>query len=203
MIDLYFHPTSNGYRGAIALAECGLEYQVRRVDLTKGEQKSDSYRKINPFGTVPAIVDPDGPGGRPLTLAQSGAIMLYAAEKTGRLLPRDPAARALTLQWFMAAATDAAPMSTFLFYASARMPEKSAANTAFVESRFLGLLKVFSDRLADREWLADELSVADLALYPVVASRREAVAKAGGLEPLLRWADVLAARPGVQKAYAS
>ena len=203
MIDLYFHPTSNGYRGAVALAECGLDYRVHRVDLMKGEQKSESYLKINPFGAVPAIVDPDGPGGRPLTLAQSGAIMLYAAEKTGRFLPRDPMARALTLQWFMASATDAAPMSTFLFYASVRMPEKSAANIAFVESRFLGLLKVFSDRLVERQWLADELSVADLALYPVVATRRDAIVKAGGFDPLLQWADRLAARPGVQKAYAS
>jgi GST-like protein len=203
MIDLYFAPTSNGYRAAVALAECGLDYRVQRIDLTKGEQRSPEYLKINPFGAIPAIVDPDGPGGKPLALAQSGAILLYAAEKSGRFLPKDPVARAEAWQWMMAAATDVAPASTMIFYCGNRLPEKSATNASYFETRLVDILKAFDARLAGRDWLAGEISVADLALYPVVAGRRELLEKSGAVANVLRWAERMAARPGVKKAYAA
>ena len=101
MIDLYMWGTGNGLRASIALAESGLEYKVHKVDLTKGEQKKPEYLKINPAAQIPALTDSDGPGGRPITLTQSGAILLYAAEKSARMLPKDPARRAIAQQWLM------------------------------------------------------------------------------------------------------
>jgi len=94
MIDLYTAATANGHRAAVALEESGLAYRVHKLNLAAGDQKKPEYLAINPQGAIPAIVDQDGPGGKPLTLAQSGAIVLYLAEKSGRLMPKDPARRA-------------------------------------------------------------------------------------------------------------
>src|ERR1700687_3849688 len=106
MIDLYLAPTANGLRATVALEETGLPYRAHPVDLAKGEQRSPEFLKLNPAGLIPVIVDDEGPGGKPLTLSQSGAIVLYAAEKSGKLLPRDPVRRAVALQWLMQAASD-------------------------------------------------------------------------------------------------
>src|SRR4030095_15929415 len=99
MSELYTAQSSNGQRAAIVLEECGLPYRVHKLDLMKGEQRTAEFLKINPAGAIPVIVDPDGPGGVPITLAQSGAIALYAAEKTGKFLPRDPGRRSLCSGW--------------------------------------------------------------------------------------------------------
>jgi GST-like protein len=200
MIDLYTFDTSNGRRAAIVLEECALPYRVHRVDLTKGEQRHPDFLAINPAGAIPVIVDPDGPGGRPLTLAQSGAIAIYLAEKSGRHLPRDPLRRALAWQWLMFAASDFAGASAMIFFESALLPDKSPANLEFCEKRMQGYFRVADARLADRDWLADELSIADFALYPVCAVRRKLVDGADDLRHLSRWMSALAARPGVAKA---
>jgi len=135
MIDLYTFSTSNGQRAAIILEECGLPFRLHRIDLTKGEHKTPEFLNINPAGAIPAIVDPDGPGGAPLKLSQSGAIMLYAAQKAGRFLPLDPLRRALALQWLLFAVTDVARASTSIFLCSTIVPEKSPANVAFFEEQ--------------------------------------------------------------------
>ena len=198
MIDLYTFNTSNGHRASIILEECGLPYRVHKVDLAKGEQKAPEFLNINPAGAIPAIVDHDVPGG-PLKLSQSGAIMLYAAEKTGRFLPTDPARRAQALQWLMLAVTDVARASTSIFLSSAVLPDKSPANVSYFEEQTLRYLRVAEARLAGRDFLADELSVADFALYPLYAVRKALVDKAGDLPQLTRWSAALAARPGVDK----
>lgn len=198
MIDLYTFNTSNGHRAAIILEECGLPYRVHKVDLAKGEHKTPAFLNINPAGAIPAIVDHDVPGG-PLKLSQSGAIVLYAAEKTGRFLPADPARRALALQWLMLAVTDVARASTSIFLSSTVLPDKSPANVAYFEEQTLRYLRVAETRLAGRDFLADELSVADFALYPLYAVRKALVDKAGDLPELSRWGASLAARPGVDK----
>ena len=198
MIDLYTFNTSNGHRASIILEECGLPYRVHKVDLAKGEQRAPEFLNINPAGAIPAIVDHDVPGG-PLKLSQSGAIMLYAAEKTGRFLPTDPARRAQALQWLMLAVTDVARASTSIFLSSAVLPDKSPANVAYFEEQTLRYLRVAEARLAGRDFLADELSVADFALYPLYAVRKALVDKAGDLPELTRWSAALAARPGVDK----
>src|SRR5437879_6001301 len=110
MIDLYAAGTSNGMRARIAVEECGLAYNFHPIDIQKGEQKSPGFLAMNPMGQIPVLVDSEGPGGKPLTLSQSTAILVYCAEKSGRFLPRDPAARAATLQALMSASTDITPM---------------------------------------------------------------------------------------------
>jgi len=199
MIDLYTFTTSNGQRAAIMLDECALPYRVHKIDLFKGEQKDPAFLKINPAGAIPVIVDPDGPGGKPLTLSQSGAIALYLAEKTRRFLPDDPVRRALTMQWLMFALSDAAAASGAIFFSTTLLPDKSPANNTFFEERLVRFARVADARLADQEWLAGELSVADFALHPVCAVRHALIEKAGGMPNLARWMTALAARPGVAK----
>ncbi|MFO1350965.1 MAG: glutathione S-transferase N-terminal domain-containing protein [Gammaproteobacteria bacterium] len=202
MIDLYFANTGNGLRAAVALEECGLECKRHKIDLTKGEQRNAEFLKINPFGAIPAIVDHDGPGGKPITVFQSGAILLYAAEKTGKFLPKDAVGRAETTPWLMAALTDVAPASGAIFQATMVMPDKTPANQAHFEKRFLNFLRPFNDRLAERQYVMGDLSVVDLALYPAVAMRRALPEQDGGFAHLLRWADRLAARPAVARGMA-
>lgn len=199
MIDLYFWGTANGLRASIALAECGLAYQVRKVDLTKGETKSPQFLQLNPAGLIPVIVDHDGPGGRPITLSQSGAIVVYACEKAGRFIPTDLRRRALAAQFFAMALSDVACTSGSIFRLEARVPEKSAANVEFFKAMLLDQFKVIDAHLAGREYLADELSFADLALYPNYAMRKPLLDAAGGMASLRSWGDRMAARPGVQK----
>lgn len=199
MIDLYTANSSNGQRAAIILEECGLPYRVHKYDLPKGEHKNPEFAAIAPAGSIPVIVDSDGPGGMPLTLAQSCAILLYASEKTGKFMPRNFANRALAWQWLMQAATDVSPASSNFYYNMVSLPEKSEANGKFFQER---LLRYFGDcdrQLADRDFLAGELSVADFALYPVYAARKKIIDQAGTLIHLTRWGERMAARPGVQK----
>jgi GST-like protein len=198
MIDLYTAGTGNGRRASVMLEECGVPYTVHKLDLAKGEQKSPDYLKINPLGAIPAIVDHDGPGGQTVTLAQSGAIALYLCEKTGRFLPQDMAKRAVAMQWLLHAMSDEAPTSGALFRLGS-LAEKPAAAIASFETRLIEMFKAVNKRLGEAEYLAGELSVADFALYPVVAGRMALLDNAGGLDNLKRWAGALAARPGVSK----
>ena len=204
MIDLYTYQTSNGQRAAIMLEECGFPYRVHKIDLVKGEQQHPDYLAKNPIGAIPTIVDPQGPGGRPLTLTQSGAIALYLAEKAGRFVPTDPEQRVTTMQWLMYGMTDCAPASANLFLLGVRAPEKSEQNLAWLAERMLRYFRVIDGRLAGRDYLADELSVADFALYPVYAVRKAKIDEAGSdLTNLARWGAALAARPGVAKGMAA
>ena len=203
VIDLYMSGTGNGQRAAIALEEAGLPYRVRKLNLAKGEQKSPEFLAINPAGAIPAIVDNDAAGGKPLNLSQSAAIILYAAEKSGKLLPKDPGRRAQALQWLMQAASDCSGTSATIFVLGNMAPDKSQANVEFFEKR---LLKFFGDcdrQLQGKDFLAGELSAADLALYPVVAARRALIDKAEGLADLKRWANAMGARPAIQKGMAA
>lgn len=200
MIDLYTWQTSNGQRATIMLDECGFPYRVHKVDLSKNEQQSPEFLKVNPAGQIPAIVDPDGPGGRPLTLSQSAAIALYLAEKSGRFIPSDPQRRVLALQWFMFALADMAPSSANLFLLGVLAPEKSSANLEWLSTRMFRFFRLADARLEGREWLADELSIADFALFPVVAVRKPQLDAAGGLANLQRWRAAIAERPAVAKA---
>ena len=203
MIDLYTWLTSNGQRAAIMLEECGFPYRVNKVDLSKNQQQSPEFLKVNPAGQIPAIVDPDGPGGRPLALAQSAAIALYLAEKSGRFIPSDPVRRVLALQWFMFTLADMAPASANLFLLGVLAPEKSPANLEWLGTRMFRFFRLADARLEGREWLADELSIADFALYPVVAVRQPQLDAAGGFANLERWRAAIAERPGVAKAMAA
>lgn len=199
MIDLYVAGTANGLRASVALEEAGLPYRAHKVDLAKGEQRSPEFVKLNPAGLIPVIVDDDGPGGKPLTLSQSGAILLYAAEKSGKLLPKDASRRAVALQWLLQAASDISGASNAVFHVDTKVPDKSAANLDYFKKRLVDFFAVCDRRLAGREFLADELSVADLMLYPNFALRKPLLDEAGGLANLQRWGATMAAREAVAR----
>lgn len=203
MLELYTYATSNGQRAAVMLEECALPYRVHKVDLAAGAQRDPAFLAINPAGMIPVLVDPDGPGGAPITITQSGAILLYLAEKTRRLLPADPRARAEAMQWLFFALTDCAPASGAIFYTSARLPDKSEANVRYYEERLLALLRVVDERLADRQALAGEYSVADVALLPIALVRRPLIERDGGYGHLRRWLEVASLRPAVQRGLAA
>ena len=199
MIDLYLAGTANGLRASVALEEAGLPYRIHKVDLAKGESHTPEFLKLNPAGLIPVIVDHDVPGGKPFTLAQSGAIILYAAEKSGRFFPKDAVRRDVALQWFTQGLSDVAATSGALFRMENSVPEKNAANTEYFKQRLLGFFSVCDARLATHEYLADEFSVAELMLYPNFALRKPVLDQAGGFANLQRWGAAVGARPGMQK----
>lgn len=201
MIDLYAAGTSNGMRARIALEECGLPYKWNFIDLAKGEQKTPQFLAMNPNGAIPVIVDHEGPGGKPLTLYQSTAILLYAAEKSGKFIPKDPAARAATMQALMGASTDITPMFGALT-AATRAKEPHAPSVQMFKDRLRAMFQVWDGLLAKSKYAAGgEVTVADLSLYAgywrTKAASPEVVE---GLPNLTRWADAMAARPAIQRA---
>jgi GSH-dependent disulfide-bond oxidoreductase len=205
MIELHFANSGNSLRTVIVLEECALPYCRHKLDLAKDEHKSAEFLKINPFGMVPAMYDSDGPGGNAIVITQSAAIMLYLAEKTGRLIPADPVRRARMMQWFMMAASDVGPANAIILYMNNAVPDLSDAGRAFLVDRFVNLIRGVEAHLAEngREYLADELSLADFALFPAVRIRRSLLESAGGFDHLFRWADRIMARPSVQRAIAA
>ncbi|MSO92499.1 MAG: glutathione S-transferase family protein [Rhodospirillales bacterium] len=200
MIDLHTGNTGNGQRAAIMIEECGLPYKLTKYNLQKGEHKSPEFLKLNPLGAIPAIVDRDAPGGKPVVLTQSGAIVLYCAEKSGKFMPKDPAKRADAYRWFMHATTDVQPASSAIFFVGNVLPDKPQSAVEGFEKRLLGHLKECDRRLGEAEYLAGELSIADIALYPVIVGRKALIDKTGGMPNLMKWFERMSARPAVQKA---
>jgi GST-like protein len=199
MIDLYMWATGNGLRASVALAETGLAHRVHKVDLTKGEQRTPEFLKLNPAGVIPVIVDQDGPGGRPLTLSQSGAIIVYCCEKAAKFIPTEPRRRAMAAQWFLQAATDVGPAGSTVFLLDVAAPEKSAAISDYFKKRLVAYFHHVDRHLAEHDYLADEISFADFMLYPNYALRKSMLEAGGGMDHLHRWGDRMAARPGVRK----
>jgi GST-like protein len=170
-LQLYSLPTPNGVKASIMLEETGLPYEPHRVNFDAREQLSPEFLALNPNNKIPAILDPDGPGGKPLPLCESGAILIYLAEKTGRLLPRDPAARYLTLQWLMFQMGGVGPMfgqvGFFNKFAGKDYEDKRPRDRYVAESR--RLLAVLDRQLAAHAWIAgDEYTIADIATFPWV-----------------------------------
>jgi GSH-dependent disulfide-bond oxidoreductase len=202
MIDLFTAATMNGRRAALALAECSLAHRVHRLDLNKMDQRKPEFLAINSRGTIPVIVDASGPGGTPITVTQSAAIVLYCAEKSGKLMPHDPQRRIEALDWFMHAVTDLGPASSALFQLSLA-PEKSAANVRHFEQRFLKHCTDIDTHLLGRSYLAGEFSIADIALYPVVLARTALVEGTAGLVNLKAWQQRIAGREQTVSAMAA
>jgi GSH-dependent disulfide-bond oxidoreductase len=201
MIDLYAAGTSNGMRARIAIEECGLAYTLHPVNLQKGEQKSAAFLAMNPHGQIPVIVDQDGPGGKPLTLSQSSAILVYCAEKAGKYLPRDPAARAAVLQAMMSASTDVTPVFGALF-AVMQSKEQHPPTVEMFKGRMRAFFKVWDDQLGKRKYCAgDDVTIADFSLYAGYARVKGALPElVEALPNLGRWGDEMGARPAIQRA---
>jgi GST-like protein len=201
MIDLYAAGTSNGMRARIALEECGLPYTFHPIALDKGEHKTAAFLAMNPNGQIPVIVDRDGPGGKPLTLSQSTAILIYCAEKSGRFMPQDGAARAAMLQALMNASTDVTPIFG-AYFALVRSKDPHAPSVQVFKDRLRGLFKVWDDQLGARKYCAGgEVTIADFSLYAGYA-RMMALAPdiVAGFANVARWGQDMAARPAIQRA---
>jgi GST-like protein len=168
-LQLYSLPTPNGVKVAIALEETGLPYEPHLVRFDTNDQLSPEFLSLNPNNKIPAIIDPNGPGGQPLPLFESGAILVYIAGKTGRLMPRDDAGRYQTLQWLMFQMGGIGPMfgqvGFFNKFAGKDYEDKRPRDRYVAESR--RLLAVLDKHLAGREWIVgDEYSIADIASFP-------------------------------------
>jgi GST-like protein len=196
MIDLYTSPTPNGWKASIALEELGLPYTVRAIDLSAMEQKRPEFLAINPNGRIPAIVDHDNDD---FAVFESGAILLYLAEKTGRLMPTDMKGRSVVTQWLMFQMGGVGPMmgqaNVFARYAPVKLPW--AIERYQREGR--RLLEVLDRRLQDRDYLAGDYSVADIANWSWTHTHAWSGIDVTGLDALAAWSDRIAARPAVQR----
>lgn len=165
VIQLYSFPTPNGVKVSIMLEETGLPYEAHAVNITKNESWTPEFLSLNPNGKIPAIIDPNGPGGAPLALFESGAILIYLAEKSGRLLSQDPALRYQTIQWVMFQMAAIGPMfgqvGFFHKFAGKDFEDKRPRDRYAAESK--RLLRVLESRLEGRDWLMDDYSIADIA----------------------------------------
>jgi len=170
-LQLYSLPTPNGVKVSIMLEEIGLPYEPQLVDFDTNDQASAEFRSLNPYGKIPAIIDPAGPGGEPLPLFESGAILVYLAEKSGQFLPRAPAARYETLQWLMFQVGAVGPMfgqvGFFHKFAGRDYEDKRPRDRYVAEAQ--RVLRVLEARLAARDWLlGDAYTIADMAVFPWV-----------------------------------
>ncbi|MET0341586.1 MAG: glutathione S-transferase N-terminal domain-containing protein [Polyangiales bacterium] len=196
MIELFTAATPNGHKVSIALEELGLAYETRVLDLAGGAQKEPWFTAINPNGRIPAIIDHDEDD---FAVFESGAILIYLADKAGALLPTETRARSRALQWLMFQMGGVGPMmgqaNVFVRYAPERIPY--AIGRYQRECR--RLFEVLDGQLARSEFLADAYSIADIATYPWVVAHRWAELSIDGLPNLARWLDQLGARPAVQR----
>ena len=170
-IQLYSLPTPNGVKASILLEELGLPYEVHRVDFASNDQLSPEFLSLNPNNKIPALIDPDGPGGAPLALFESGAILVYLAEKTGRFIPADAAGRYHALQWLMFQVGGVGPMfgqlGFFHKFAGKDYEDKRPRDRYVAES--VRLLRVLDGHLQGRDWmLGGDYSIADIAIFPWV-----------------------------------
>jgi GSH-dependent disulfide-bond oxidoreductase len=202
MIDLYFWPTPNGLKLKLFLEEAGLPYRAIPVDIGKGEQHRPEFRKVSPNGKIPALVDHQPPGGgAPLSLFESGAMLLYLADKSGKFIPADVRGRAEVLQWLFWQVGGLGPMSGqnghFRVYAPMEIPYAIERYTKEVH-RLYGVL---NNRLADREYLAGSYSIADMASYPWIVPYKPQGQELNDFPHLKRWFGVIAARPATLRTY--
>jgi GST-like protein len=170
-LQLYSLPTPNGVKVSIMLEETGLPYEPHLVSFDSNDQLSPEFLSLNPYGKIPAILDPNGPGGKPLALFESGAILIYLAEKSGRLMPQDAGRRYETIQWLMFQVGGVGPMfgqvGFFHKFAGRNFEDKRPRDRYVAEAK--RVLRVIDARLADRAWMmGDDYTIADLAILPWV-----------------------------------
>ncbi|MBB5224121.1 GST-like protein [Amaricoccus macauensis] len=204
-IELYFWPTPNGFKAAIALLEMGLPFDLHLIDIGKGDQFQPHFLKISPNNRIPAIVDPDGPGGKPIPVFESGAILQYLGRKTGKFYPSDERARVEVEEWLMWQMGGVGPMAGqanhFLRYAPAMDPPQVLP---YAQDRYRNevsrLYGVLDRRLAGREYVAGDYSIADIAIWPWVRSWENQEQDITQFPNVSAWLDRIAARPAVQAA---
>jgi GST-like protein len=203
MIEVWSWATPNGHKVHIMLEELGLPYEVVPVDIGAGDQFKPEFLAITPNHRIPAIVDPDGPGGEPLTLFESGAILIYLGEKTGRLIPTDPRMRLVCLQWLMFQMGGVGPMFGQYNHFAAYAPEKLPYAIERYTNEVKRLHRVLDKRLSEAEYLAGpDYSIADIATFAWVRNPDRRGIDLADYPNVQRWHDAIAARPAVQRGVA-
>ncbi|MEH6558003.1 MAG: glutathione S-transferase N-terminal domain-containing protein [Oceanicoccus sp.] len=201
MIDLYYAPTPNGWKISIMLEECGIPYRVIPVNLGKGEQFKPDFLKISPNNRMPAIVDHDGPDGKPISIFESGAILMYLGEKTGNFFPQDPRDRIKVLEWLFWQVGGLGPMagqvSHFVNYASNFPGDHSYAEARY-KNEYDRLLGIMDSILSERPFLAGDYSIADMASFPWITAYKRYEVNLDKFVHLRRWFDDLKNRPKVR-----
>jgi GSH-dependent disulfide-bond oxidoreductase len=199
MIDLYTWSTPNGRKVSIMLEECALPYGVHTINIGKGEQHTPEFLAINPNNRIPAIIDPDGPDGKPITLFESGAILIYLAEKMDRFLPHAARARIITLQWLMFQMGNVGPMfgQAHHFIRNKEVVPYGIKRYSDETRRLYGVMQ---KRLSEAQYLAgDVYTIADIATYPWVARFEWHKVDLNDFPAVKRWFDQIGTRPAVPK----
>jgi GST-like protein len=199
MIDLYVWPTPNGYKISILLEETGLPYTVIPIDIGKGDQFKPEFLRISPNNKMPAIVDHEGPTGAPYSLFESGAILLYLAEKTGQFLPTERGARYQAMQWLMFQMGGIGPMLGQAHHFRQYAPEPIPYAIARYTNEAARLYGVMDRRLAEAEYLAGEYSIADIATYPWIRGYERQGQDLNTFPQVKRWFEAISQRPAVQR----
>ena len=198
-IDLYFWPTPNGWKITIMLEECGLPYTVIPVDISKGEQFKPDFLAISPNNRMPAIVDHRGPGGRPISIFESGAILQYLGRKTGRFYPRDERGRVEVEQWLFWQMANLGPKAGEANHFRIYAPEKLPYAIERFGNEMNRIYGVMNTRLADREFLAGAYSIADMACVGWASRAERHGHDLSGFANVRRWLETLLARPAVKR----
>jgi len=203
VIDLYTWTTPNGRKVSIMLEELGLVYRVHKIDISKGEQFTPAFVALNPNSKIPVITDADGPGGRPFTLFESGAILVYLAGKGGKFLPADIRGRYITLQWLMFQMGGVGPMFGQCHHFRRAAPEKIPYAIERYTNETRRLYGVMDRRLREVEYLAgDAYTIADIATYPWAARHEWQTVELSEFPNVKRWYDAIGARPAVVRGMA-
>ncbi|MEN3163617.1 glutathione binding-like protein [Tistrella mobilis] len=199
-IDLFYWPTPNGWKISIALEELGLPYTVRPVNIGAGDQFQPDFLKFSPNNKMPAIIDPEGPEGRPISIFESGAILIYLAEKTGRLMPAAPRGRYAVLEWLMFQMGGVGPMLGQAHHFRQYAPEKIQYAIDRYTNEAGRLYNVLDKRLSETEWVAgDDYSIADIAIFPWIVPHERQGQSFDERPHLKRWYETMKARPAVSK----
>jgi GST-like protein len=201
MIDLYTWPTPNGHKIHIMLEECKLPYRVHAVNIGQGDQFQPGFLRISPNNKIPALVDSEGPDGRPISLFESGAILIYLAAKTGKFMPKSDRAKYDVLQWLMFQMGGVGPMLGQAHHFRIYAPEKIEYGIARYTNEAKRLYGVMDKQLQNRPWIAgNHYSIADMAIFPWLRSWQNQGIDWADHPHLKVWFDKVAARPAVQKA---
>ncbi len=199
MIECYTWKTSNGRKATIMLEECGLDYNLHPINIGEGDQFAPDYVALNPNAKIPTIVDTDGPDGAPYTVIESGAILMYLAEKTGKFMPSETAARFEVIQWLMFQMGGIGPIFGQVHHFKRAAKEQVPYALERYGNECLRLYGVLDSRLEGREYLAGELSIADFATLPWVFRHTWQEVDLGQFPNVLRWYDSLMARPALSR----
>jgi GST-like protein len=202
MIDLYTWSTPNGRKVSIMLEEIGLPYGVFPIDISKGDQFTQDFVRINPNSKIPAIVDHEGPGRKPFAVFESGAILIYLADKTGKLLPKEPEVHYETLQWLMFQMGGVGPMFGQAHHFRRFAPEKIPYAIERYTKETRRLYGVMDARLKDREFLAGPYTIADIATFPWTARHEWQGVDLADFPNVRRWYNAINSRPAVRKGMA-